>query len=158
IAWMALPLVQPPQQAADGALAEAPIVPVAASVPPPAAAEDEYLLAHLPFSHPGAAQPADLAGSGWIVRSLPPGFRTGNEMTRTLGGAARVGHIVLSDGRTAISVFIEPLREPVPAPGLVRRGATSIYTRQLGSYRITVVGEAPPESVKYVADAVELRK
>jgi len=30
--------------------------------------------------------------------------------------------------------------------------------RPVGSYWVTVVGEAPPESVKYVANAVEYRR
>jgi negative regulator of sigma E activity len=30
--------------------------------------------------------------------------------------------------------------------------------RPVGDHWITVVGEAPPESVKYIADAVEYRK
>ena len=80
------------------------------------------------------------------------------EMTRTLGGTAGVGHIVLSDGLAAISVFIEPLKPSAPAPGPVRQGALNVYMRQLGNHWITVVGEAPADSVKYVADAVEFRK
>ena len=104
------------------------------------------------------AAPADLAKAGWVIRSAPPGFRTVNEMTRTLGGTAGVGHIVLSDGLAAISVFIEPVKQSAPPPGLVRQGAINVYMRQLGNHWITVVGEAPADSVKYVADAVEFRK
>jgi sigma-E factor negative regulatory protein RseB len=105
-----------------------------------------------------AAARADLAKAGWIVRSAPPGFRTVNELTRTLGGTPGVGQIVLSDGLAAISVFIEPAGQAAPEPGLIRQGAINIYMRQLGNHRITVVGEAPADSVKYVADAVEFRK
>jgi sigma-E factor negative regulatory protein RseB len=79
-------------------------------------------------------------------------------MTRTLGGTAGVGHIVLSDGLAVVSVFIEPVKQPAPRPGLIRQGAINVYMRQLGSHWITVVGEAPAESVKYIADAVEFRK
>jgi sigma-E factor negative regulatory protein RseB len=104
------------------------------------------------------AVPADLAKAGWVVRAAPPGFRTVNELTRRLGGTSGVGQIVLSDGLAAISVFIEPAKEPAPRSGLARQGAINIYMRPLGNHWITVVGEAPAESVKYVADAVEFRK
>lgn len=106
------------------------------------------------------ATPVNLADTGWTLRSRPPGFHTVTEMVRTLGGTSGVGHIVLSDGLAAISVFIEPGegKQPVPHPGLVRQGAISLYIRPVGSYWVTVVGEAPPESVKYVANAVEHRK
>jgi len=106
------------------------------------------------------ATPVNLADTGWTLRSRPPGFRTVTEMVRTLGGVSGVGHIVLSDGLAAISVFIEPGegKRPVPHPGLVRQGAINVFVRPVGDYWVTVVGEAPPESVKYVANAVEHRK
>jgi sigma-E factor negative regulatory protein RseB len=103
---------------------------------------------------------ANLAESGWRIRSTPPGFRTVTELIRTLGGTSGVGHIVLSDGLAAVSVFIQPAasRSPAPQPGLARQGAINVYVRQVGSHWITVVGEAPAESVKYIANAVEYRR
>ena len=103
---------------------------------------------------------ANLAESGWTIRSKPPGFRTVAELMRTVGGTGGVGHIVLSDGLAAISVFIEPAtsKRPVSQSGLARQGAINVYTRPVGNYWVTVVGEAPAESVKYVANAVEYHK
>ncbi len=103
---------------------------------------------------------ANLAEAGWTIRSSPAGFRTVAELIRTMGGTGGVGHIVLSDGLAAISVFIEPAtsKQPAPQPGLVRQGAINVYMRPVGSYWVTVVGEAPAESVKYIANAVEYRK
>jgi sigma-E factor negative regulatory protein RseB len=106
------------------------------------------------------ASVVDLAAAGWTLKSRPPGFHTVTELVRNLGGTSGVGHIVLSDGLAAISIFIEPGTEkrPTPHPGLLRQGAINVYVRSVGQYWVTVVGEAPPESVKYVADAVEYRK
>jgi sigma-E factor negative regulatory protein RseB len=106
------------------------------------------------------ASEANLAQSGWTLRSRPPGFRKITEMTRTLGGTSGVGHIVLSDGLAAVSIFIEPsvARLPQSRPELSRQGAINVYVRQLGDHRITVVGEAPAESVRHIAHAVEYRK
>ena len=103
---------------------------------------------------------ANLADAGWTIRSRPPGFRMVAQLMRTMGGTGRVGHIVLSDGLAAISVFIEPAngKRPAPQQGLVRQGAINVYMRPLGDYWVTAVGEAPAESVKYVANAVEHRK
>jgi sigma-E factor negative regulatory protein RseB len=103
---------------------------------------------------------ANLAEAGWTIRSSPPGFRTVAELLRTLGGTSGVGHIVLSDGLAAVSVFIQPIasKQPASQPGHVRQGAINVYTRPVGDHWITVVGEAPPESVKYIANAVEYRK
>ncbi|HUL93745.1 MAG TPA: MucB/RseB C-terminal domain-containing protein [Burkholderiales bacterium] len=103
---------------------------------------------------------ANLAESGWTIRSKPPGFRTVAELTRTVGGTEGVGHIVLSDGLAAISVFIElaTSKRPAPQAGLARQGPINVYVRPVGNYWVTVVGEAPAESVKYVANAVEYHK
>ncbi|OGA95728.1 MAG: hypothetical protein A3G27_10260 [Betaproteobacteria bacterium RIFCSPLOWO2_12_FULL_66_14] len=103
---------------------------------------------------------ANLAEAGWTIRSRPPGFRKITEMTRTLGGTSGVGHIVLSDGLAAVSIFIEPSVASLPQPRaqLSRQGAINVFVRQLGDHRITVVGEAPAESVRSIANAVEYRK
>ena len=100
---------------------------------------------------------ADLAQAGWTLLARPPGFRKILELTRTLGGSPGVGHMVLSDGLASISVFIESAGQRPSNPGLSRQGAINVYVRQLGAHRITVVGEAPVESVRSVAQAVAYR-
>ena len=106
------------------------------------------------------AVPADLTHAGWTVRSQPPGFRKVTEMTRTLNGASGVGHIVFSDGLAAVSVFIEPVAAGNAArqPGLSRQGAINVFARRLENHWVTVVGEAPAQSVKLIANTVEYRK
>ncbi len=103
---------------------------------------------------------ANLSEAGWSIKAAPAGFRKVSEMTRTLGGASGVGHIVLSDGLAAVSVFIESSagRQAGSQPGLVRQGAINVYMRPIGSHWITVVGETPAESVRFIANAVEYRK
>jgi sigma-E factor negative regulatory protein RseB len=107
-----------------------------------------------------AAVQADLGKAGWTIRSQPPGFRIVAQLTRSLGGKPGVGQIVLSDGLATVSVFIEPMANKPQATGtgLIGQGAINAYTRRLGNYWITVVGEAPAQSVKYIANAVEYRK
>ena len=106
-----------------------------------------------------AVQDANLALLGWTLRAPPAGFRKIGEMRRNLGSLSGVGHMVLSDGLAAVSVFIEPLANRQSEPtGLARQGAINVYTRRLGEHWITVVGETPPDSVKYFANAIEYRK
>lgn len=107
------------------------------------------------------AEEANLGEAGWSVRAQPPGFRKITEMTRTLNGKSGVGHIVFSDGLAAVSVFIEPpaaARATGRHAGLSRQGAINVYARQVGDHWVTVVGEAPAESVKLIANAVEYKK
>ena len=96
--------------------------------------------------------------TGWMVKNQPPGFKKIMEMKRFKPGAqAPIAHLVYSDGLAAVSVFIEPAatKHPTPQAGLMRQGAINVYTRPVGGYWVTVVGEAPAESVKYIANAVE---
>jgi sigma-E factor negative regulatory protein RseB len=104
--------------------------------------------------------PADLERSGWTMSAPLPGFRKVIEVTRQLGESRPVGQVVYSDGLAAVSVFIEPLagRAEPPRPGLSKMGAIHIYTREVASHIVTVVGEAPAASVQRVAQTVEFRK
>lgn len=106
------------------------------------------------------ATAADLTQTGWTVRSPLPGFRKVTEVTRTLNGAPGVGHVVFSDGLAAVSVFIEPSisRHASRHPGLSRQGAINVFARQIDSHWVTVVGEAPPRSVRLIGNAVEHRR
>jgi sigma-E factor negative regulatory protein RseB len=103
---------------------------------------------------------ASLAASGWTIKPELPGFRKVTEMKRTQGGSSEVGHVVYSDGLAAVSVFIEPManKTSLPQAGPSRQGAINIYSRQIAEHLVTVVGEAPADSVKKIADAVEYRK
>ena len=99
---------------------------------------------------------ADMAGSGWTVNALIPGFRTVIEVKRQLRPSHRVSQIVYSDGLAAISVFIEPAEPQREAGrlGLSAMGAVNIYSRELANHVVTVVGEAPARTVQQIGDAV----
>ena len=101
-----------------------------------------------------------LAASGWSINLELPGFKKVTEMKRTQGGSSEVGHVVYSDGLAAVSVFIEPMASKTSLPqfGLSRQGAINIYSRQIAEHLVTVVVEAPAESVKKISDSVEYRK
>jgi sigma-E factor negative regulatory protein RseB len=103
---------------------------------------------------------ADLSRHGWLLKSLPAGYRKVTEMKRNVGASVDVGHIVLSDGLAAVSVFIEAVGEKgAQAPlGLSRQGVVNVYTRKLDTYLVTVVGEVPAESVRLIAQNVEYRR
>lgn len=104
--------------------------------------------------------PANLAQAGWTVQAGIPGFQKVIEVKRQLRPSQRVSQIVYSDGLAAVSVFIEPMdmrKEPVH-PGLSTMGAVNIFTRELANHVVTVVGEAPPKTVRQIADTVEFHR
>lgn len=95
---------------------------------------------------------------GWHIKDTPPGFKKIIEMKRNLSGKSKpVGHIALSDGLAAVSVFIEPVSKDLapPAEGLYHsRGAINIYTRTVADNVITTVGEVPPATVMQIGNSV----
>jgi len=107
-----------------------------------------------------SAVATSLAASGWTIKPKLPGFKKVAEMKRTRGGSNEIGHVVYSDGVAAVSVFVELManKTSLPPPGLSRQGAINIYSRQVASRLVTVVGEAPAESIKKLAESVEYRQ
>lgn len=88
---------------------------------------------------------------------LPPGFRLTAHSSQSLPGLNDpVDHMVFTDGLASVSVFIE-----VFSPGQVgeivesaRVGSSSAFSWAAGGRKITVVGEVPPVTVRFIADSV----
>jgi sigma-E factor negative regulatory protein RseB len=100
-----------------------------------------------------ASTPGD---TGWAVTTQVPGFRKLMEARRSIGGrSGSVSQIVLSDGLSAISVFIEPSLRENRGPSLWQQGAVNIYTRQQGNHTVTVLGEAPAATLMQISNSVE---
>lgn len=102
------------------------------------------------------ATPDGSIDSGWAVSNSPSGFKKIVEMKRAIPGkTGPVTHLVYSDGLAAVSVFIEPIHPGSQfQSGLAQQGAINIYTRRLADNMITVLGEAPAETVMHMGDSV----
>ena len=105
------------------------------------------------------AEPADFEAHGWTFGGGVPGFRKVAEVQRRIRSSRSVGQVVYSDGLAAVSLFIEPMHERKEAfhPGLSSMGAVHMYSRRVGDYVVTAVGETPAASVQKMADSVEYR-
>lgn len=109
-------------------------------------------------SESGETEAGGAAGSasGWRIQEQPPGFRKVLETRRKLAGKPHtVTHIMLSDGMAAVSVFIEPIgsKQP-PVQHLSTQGTINVYSRQVDSYLVTVVGETPAATVMKIGNSV----
>lgn len=90
-------------------------------------------------------------------RQLPPGFRvTMREVRVTADGKGTVEHVLVTDGLSAVSVF--SARREVPAAsfeGQSSMGAVHAFGRVVGRAHITVVGEAPPQTIRFIGENVQ---
>lgn len=99
---------------------------------------------------------ADSGDSGWVAENQPAGFTKLMELRRSMPGkSGTMSHLVFSDGLAAISVFIEPVTKPEQKPALRHQGAVHVYTRIVGGYTVTVLGETPAETVLQLARSLE---
>lgn len=106
--------------------------------------------------------------SGWVVKSLPAGFKKAREMKRLIpmssaaaaNGAEAKPHqviqMIFSDGLAAISVFIEPDSQG-RTEGSLQQGAMTIMVKRQGDYWLTVVGEVPFTAIKQVMNSIEYK-
>lgn len=95
--------------------------------------------------------------NGLQFERLPPGFRISYRDVRPLPNGGSVEHLMLSDGLSAISIFSthRDSATAAPAPSAQRvsqMGAVHAYRRVVGGYQLTVVGEAPRETVRMIGD------
>ncbi len=87
------------------------------------------------------------------VRQLPPGYTRVAAVKRRLPNRPNeVDQWVFSDGLTHISLFIEPAVRPVETvKGESPRGMLNLLTRQVGSWQVTVLGDAPWPAIETIA-------
>lgn len=118
----------------------------------------ERLKPKFAMRHPAiAAETGELkADAGWMVRSMPSGFKKIMESKRAFPGKKfPTNHLVFSDQLAAVSVFIEPQAGASKAvSGLSSQGAINVYARPLADYQVTVLGEVPAVTVMQIANSI----
>ncbi|MGQ0429614.1 MAG: MucB/RseB C-terminal domain-containing protein [Gammaproteobacteria bacterium] len=92
----------------------------------------------------------------WRAAQVPPGFRLSvSGLQAMAGSSAPVRHLVYSDGFASVSVFIQPSAPgKAPVTGSRRAGVASAYTTVVHGHQVTVVGEVPPDTLRFIASGV----
>jgi negative regulator of sigma E activity len=78
----------------------------------------------------------------WRLQALPPGFMLVSRAP---------GHMVFSDGKVSMSVFVDHPASPSPTSA----GSVSVFERIVHGQRFTVFGDAPIHAVQQLAEAIE---
>jgi sigma-E factor negative regulatory protein RseB len=103
------------------------------------------------------AEPTDsrALSVSWQSDALPAGFHI-TASARQMLPAGPVEHLVFSDGLASVSVFIEVSR-PGDRPDrddVATLGTSSAYSTVVQGFRVTAVGEVPPETVRVIAQSI----
>ncbi len=104
------------------------------------------------------ADPVDSRGLSvsWEASVLPPGFRM-TVSARQVLHSGPVEHLVFSDGLASVSVFVEIGREQRAeqvTDDAATIGSSSAYSTVVQGYRVTAVGEVPPDTVRAIAQSI----
>ena len=113
-------------------------------------------------------RPTRLEQEGWSMRQVAPGFRQVRCVNREMespgeaeaaNSSQQVLQAIYADGMTYVSVFIEPFRPKRHGqPMLASIGATQTLSARQGDWWITVVGDAPPATLRLFATGLERNK
>ena len=109
------------------------------------------------MSKPQALKKRDL-DDGWVMEALPRGYevnRAPHLETETSNSQGVTKHYIVSDGLSALSVFVSPLTDETPLHAVkINSGALNIVTQKKQGYLITVVGEVPETTLKNIINSI----
>jgi sigma-E factor negative regulatory protein RseB len=91
----------------------------------------------------------------WSLHNIPAGFQMASyTRLKQNSGDPSIEHIMLSDGFSSVSVYIDQLKDKAVKSQHKRIGAVSSYTRKVQNYLITVMGEVPEKTVQVIGDGL----
>jgi len=91
----------------------------------------------------------------WQLTRLPKGFKELHRSRRTEANeGGPVDHILISDGLTAVSVYIREHSGVDLDPGNLKRGSVSVFRRSIKGHVITVVGDVPMITVRMIGEGL----
>lgn len=96
---------------------------------------------------------AQVTHSKWQFTVLPYGFKH----TQSIAATAQkpTDHLIVSDGMTAVSVFITPRSDQKTYREIKHSsGAVNILTQDLGPYLVTVIGEVPDSTLRAIHEGL----
>ena len=106
-------------------------------------------------THQLQAQSSDQAA--FVVTNIPQGFREIFFTRRPMHNTGQpVDHMLLSDGFASVSVYMENKSAAMQA-GLQSAGAVNSFSQTIGDAQLTVMGEVPAETVKFIAEGIKLK-
>ena len=104
----------------------------------------------------GPQRHADDDSAVWSLQSMPAGFRQISHARREMVNSGQpVEHIMLSDGFSAVSIYVDEVTEGTFTSKEVALGIVNSYSRQVGKFHITVMGEVPAKTVRMIGDGVQ---
>jgi sigma-E factor negative regulatory protein RseB len=95
----------------------------------------------------------------WSLDGVPVGFRiSGYSRIQHPPLKHPIEHILLSDGLSSVSIYVDELKEEPFLEKLKNIGAVNAYTRKIDGFVVTVMGEVPAKTVHMIANGLRRQK
>jgi sigma-E factor negative regulatory protein RseB len=95
----------------------------------------------------------------WTLQDVPMGFRIVS-FTRITQEPEHnpVDHLLVSDGLSSISVYFEQRGTQAIAGHPSKMGAINTYSRRIGEFLVTTVGEVPAKTVETIGNGIRFQE
>lgn len=101
-----------------------------------------------------AAEVAIGGAAHWRILRLPPGFELIGRR-RAAQGPEGAEHLTWSDGLANASLYVEPRSSSTPGQvSTLSRGALNLYASDVGSWRVTALGNVPAATVEMLVESL----
>ena len=92
----------------------------------------------------------------WTLNGVPEGFRmlSYKRLLKRGSNNRAIDHILLSDGFSSVSIYIDQLMNEVFTSQPKKVGAIHSYTRKMDNYLLTVMGEVPEITVQTIGNGI----
>lgn len=111
----------------------------------------------LQVKHIHAAEAEPIEHAPFVLHNWPAGFRSVFFIRNSIEQARKpVDHLLISDGFSSVSVYFGPKGDDA-VEGLSALGSVHSFSRVIGNFQLTVLGEVPAQTVEYIAAGIALR-
>lgn len=95
----------------------------------------------------------------WSLEDVPVGFRI-SAYSRMQHPPLQhpIEHILLSDGLSSVSIYVDELKDEPFLEKLKKIGAVNAYTRKIDGFVVTVMGDVPSKTVQLIANGIRYQK
>jgi len=94
----------------------------------------------------------------WTLQAVPAGFQIGSfRQIKNASVGRPVEHLMLSDGLASVSVYFDEVGERLVVGQPSSSGAIHSFSRKIGDFLVTAVGEVPARSVQAIANGIRYR-
>ncbi len=95
----------------------------------------------------------------WTLKHVPDGFQiVSYSIFKRPPVNSPVEHILLSDGFSSVSIYIEHKNGKANRSGSRKIGSINVENVSLGDHSITVMGEVPLKTVELIADGIQQKQ